>query len=313
MLSPATTGAPAVRPVGQTETNRLRRPTRWPPLSMLVLLVIVALCVFAPLVGRHSPNETDPLHAFAPASGAHWLGTDELGRDMLTRLLYGGRLSLTVAAGSVLVAFVVGTAWGVAAAYRRGLVDEILMRGADISMAIPQILFALVCVAAFGASLVSLIVITGLLLAPTTARMARTMVIQEMTLDYYSAGIAYGAGRIRLLLREVLPNTAPALASQAVINAASAMILEASLSFVGLGVQPPQMSWGVLLQQGYSFLYNDPSYAVAPGVLILATVLCLNLAADRLGGEGVRAHRRSAGLLSGPRLGRLRRGKDTSL
>src|SRR6185312_13579535 len=131
--------------------------------------------------------------------------------------------------------------------------DEILMRGADIAMAIPQILFALVCVAAFGASLLSLTVITGLLLAPSSARMARTVTIQEKSLDYYSAAVAYGAGKVRLLWTEVLPNIMPALASQAVINAASAMILEASLSFVGLGVQPPQMSWGVLLQQGYNY------------------------------------------------------------
>ena len=118
------------------------------------------------------------------------------------------------------------------------------MRTADVAMAIPQILFALVCVAAFGASLPSLIIITGLLLSPSSARMARAVVIQEMTLDYYAAAVACGTGRVRLMLTEVLPNVAPALGSQAVINAASAIILEASLSFVGLGVQPPQMSLG---------------------------------------------------------------------
>ncbi len=138
------------------------------------------------------------------------------------------------------------------------------MRTADVAMAIPQILFALVCVAAFGASLVSLTVIAGLLLSPSSARMARAVVIQEMALDYYAAAVACGTGRARLMLTEVLPNVAPALGSQAVINAASAIILEASLSFVGLGVQPPQMSWGGLLQQGYAFLYSDPSYAVGP-------------------------------------------------
>jgi ABC-type dipeptide/oligopeptide/nickel transport system permease subunit len=256
---------------------------RIPPISVLLLLIIVLMCVFAPLVTPFGPNDVDPAHPFAAASGQHWLGTDELGRDLLTRLLYGGRLSLTVCAGSVVIAFLIGTIWGVSAAERRGFVEEILMRTADVTMAIPQILFALVCVAAFGASLLSLTVITGLLLAPTSARMARSVTIQETSLDYYSAGIAYGAGKIRLLTREVFPNILPALASQAVINAASAMILEASLSFVGLGVQPPQMSWGVLLQQGYGFLYNDPTYAVAPAVLILVTVFCLNLAANRLG------------------------------
>ncbi len=255
-----------------------------PPASVLVLLAIVGMCLLAPLVSRQGATGLDPANAFGTMSARHWLGTDELGRDKLSRLLYGGELSLSVAGGSVAVAFLAGTLWGVLASGARGLLDELLMRGADITMAIPQILFALVCVAAFGASLVSLIVLTGLLLAPSTARMARAAIVRETTLDYYAAAVAYGASRGRLLLREVLPNILPDLASQAAINAASAMILEASLSFVGLGVQPPQMSWGVLLQQGYGFLYNDPSYAAAPAILILATVLCLNLAADRLAG-----------------------------
>ncbi|WP_239376299.1 ABC transporter permease [Frankia sp. Cj5] len=266
--------------------SRVRRGRRVrispPPASVLVLLAIVGMCLLAPLVSRQGATGLDPANAFGTMSARHWLGTDELGRDKLSRLLYGGELSLSVAGGSVAVAFLAGTLWGVLASGARGLPDELLMRGADITMAIPQILFALVCVAAFGASLVSLIVLTGLLLAPSTARMARAAIVREMTLDYYTAAVAYGASRGRLLLREVLPNILPDLASQAAINAASAMILEASLSFVGLGVQPPQMSWGVLLQQGYGFLYNDPSYAAAPAILILATVLCLNLAADRL-------------------------------
>ena len=256
-------------------------------MSIVVFGLIVAACILAPVIDHYGPITPDPANAFAPASAQHWLGTDELGRDMLARLLYGGRLSLSVAAGAVVIALVLGTVWGLLAASTRGLADQLLMRTADVAMAIPQILFALVCVAAFGASLPSLIIITGLLLSPTSARMARAVVIQEMTLDYYAAAVACGTGRMRLMATEVLPNVAPALGSQAVINAASAIILEASLSFVGLGVQPPQMSWGGLLQQGYAFLFNDPSYAVGPAVFILLTVLCLNLAADRLGGASL--------------------------
>jgi ABC-type dipeptide/oligopeptide/nickel transport system permease subunit len=269
-------------------TPRLRTwRARSRPLSVIVLGLIVAACLLAPVIDHHSPITPDPANAFAPASAQHWLGTDELGRDMLARLLYGGRLSLSVAGGAVVIALVLGTAWGLVAASTRGLADQLLMRTADVAMAIPQILFALVCVAAFGASLPSLIIIAGLLLSPTSARMARAVVIQEMTLDYYAAAVACGTGRARLMVTEVLPNVAPALGSQAVINAASAIILEASLSFVGLGVQPPQMSWGGLLQQGYAFLFNDPSYAIGPAVFILLTVLCLNLAADRLGGASL--------------------------
>ena len=269
-----------IAPAAALRRRRIR--LRIPPVSGLILIVIVLLCICAPLVTNYGPDQIDPSNPFAAASAQHWLGTDEIGRDLLTRLLYGGRLSLMVCAGSVAIAFVLGTIWGMVAAERGGFVEEILMRTADIAMAIPQILFALVCVAAFGASLLSLTVITGILLTPSSARMARSVTIRETGLDYYSAGIAYGAGKIRLLSREVFPNIFPALASQAAINAASAIILEASLSFVGLGVQPPQMSWGVLLQEGYGYLYNDPSYALSPAVMILLTVLCLNLVANRL-------------------------------
>ena len=247
-----------------------------------MLLVIVGACLLAGLISGYGPADIDTSNTFADASAEHWLGTDEVGRDMLSRLLYGGRLSLGVAAGAVAVAFVTGTLWGVLAAASRGLVDEVLMRTADVTMAIPQILFALVCVAAFGASAPSLIMITGLLLAPSTARMVRAAFLQEMSRDYYVAGVAYGAGPIRLLFREILPNTRATLTGQAVINAASTIILEASLSFVGLGIRPPDMSWGVLLQQGYGFLGNGPGYVVAPALLILLTVLCLNLVANRL-------------------------------
>ncbi|TCO55865.1 ABC transporter permease [Actinocrispum wychmicini] len=288
----------AARP-STVDVRTWRVSRRLPPVSVVVLGLIALTCVFGPLFLGQDPTAADPTAAFGHSSAKHVLGTDELGRDLLTRLMYGGRLSLGVVAGSVLVAFLIGTLWGLVAAYRKGIVDQVLMRCADISMAIPQILFALICVAAFGASLVSLILITGLLLAPTTARMARAVVLQEMALDYYTAGIAFGAGRIRLLLREVLPNTTAALAGQAVINAASAMILEASLSFVGLGVQPPDMSWGVLLQQGYGFLYNDPGYVVGPAVCVLTTVLCLNLAADRLAG-GRRARKAARACIEVP-------------
>jgi peptide/nickel transport system permease protein len=263
-------------------TTRERGRARWRvPLSGIVLVLIVGLCVFGPFFSPYGANELDSAHALASPSAQHWLGTDEVGRDMLTRLMYGGRLTLEITVGSVAIAFVLGTLWGMLAATRGGIVDELLMRLADVSMAIPQILFALLCVAAVGASLPSLIVITGLLLAPSSARMARAAVLQEIELDYYSAGVAYGARRIPLMLTEVLPNAAPSIVSQTVINAAAAIILEASLSFVGLGVQPPEMSWGTLLQQGYGQIYSSPMYAIAPAVAILLTVLCLNLLADR--------------------------------
>jgi ABC-type dipeptide/oligopeptide/nickel transport system permease subunit len=262
-------------------TARSKRRRRAVPLSALLLLLIVAFCVLGPFFSPYGANELDSANALASPSSSHWLGTDEVGRDMATRLMYGGRLSLGIAAGAVLIALVLGTAWGMAAATGSRLLSELLMRAADITMAIPQIMFALLFVAAFGASRISLIIITGLLLSPSSARMARAAVLQEIGQDYYVAGVAYGARRRTLMLSEVLPNAAPSIAGQAVINAASAIILEASLSFVGLGIQPPGMSWGTLLQQGYGQIYSAPFYAMAPAAAILLTVLSLNLLADR--------------------------------
>lgn len=278
-----------------TITPRTRRRVARPSLLVLgagLLAVIVLLCLLAPLVARYDPNEQNPAIAFAGSSGAHWLGTDDLGRDLLSRMLYGGRLTLGISGGAVLVAFILGTAWGFLAATHRGIVDELLMRTADMLMAIPQLLFGLVCISAFGASPFKLALVIGVLLTPSTARLARSAALNEMNRDYYAAAIAYGASRLRLLLSELLPNTTPALAVQAAINAASAMILEASLSFVGLGVQLPDASWGTLLQQGYGFLYQHAEYAIFPGLAILLTIWMLNVVADQLGGRTLLRGRR---------------------
>ncbi|MCU1597177.1 MAG: peptide/nickel transport system permease protein [Actinomycetota bacterium] len=278
---------------GATTTTAPRPWARWRvSVSAVVLALIVLLCFVGPFLSPYGADQLDNGDALAQPSAAHWLGTDEIGRDMATRILTGGQLTLTIAFGSVLIALILGTIWGMVAAVRGGIVDEILMRLADISMAIPQVLFGLLCVAAVGPSLASLIIITGLLLTPSSARMARASVLQEISQDYYAAGVAYGAGQVRLMATEVLPNAAPGIASQAVINAASAIILEASLSFVGLGVQSPQASWGSLLQQGYGQIYSTPMYAIAPAVAILVTVLTVNLMADRVGQrKGIRGDR----------------------
>jgi peptide/nickel transport system permease protein len=268
-----------------------RRP-RWRPTLLAfaggVLIVLVLLVLLAPLVARYDPTAQDPAIAFSPPSGAHWFGTDDLGRDLFSRVLYGGRLTLLISGGAVLLAFLLGTAWGFVAALRGGLIDELLMRTADTLMAIPQLLFALVCISAFGASPLNLALVIGVLLAPSSARIARSVALSEMNRDYYAAAVAYGARRRRLLLSELLPNTTTTLAVQAAINAASAIILEASLSFVGLGIQPPDASWGTLLQQGYGFLYQRVEYAVFPGLAILLTIWMLNVVADQLGDRAKR-------------------------
>jgi peptide/nickel transport system permease protein len=249
-------------------------------LALLAVLVITAIA--APLITPYSPTALAPRDRFFPPSIAHPFGTDELGRDLLTRVLYGGRIALGIGAASTLIAMVVGVVWGFAAAMRRGWIDEILMRLADAAMAIPTILFALVLVAAFGPSTVNLAVIIGLLLAPVTARLARSAALDELKSEYIMAAVASGATRMRVLRSEVLPNTVPALLVLATLNAASAILAEASLSFVGLGVQPPEASWGSLLFQGYQKIYQSLWYAIFPGLIIFLAIWLLTLLADQL-------------------------------
>jgi peptide/nickel transport system permease protein len=265
-----------------------RRGARRAPLVAVIALatlgLIVLLCIAAPLVSRYGPNELAPLDRFAGPSLAHWFGTDELGRDLFSRVMYGGRISLGIAAGATAISMVAGALWGFAAAFGRGLLDEVLMRFADATMAVPQMLLALVFVAAFGATGLGLAIIIGVLLTPVTARMTRSAVLTELQADYYLAAVAYGASPRRLVLREVLPNVASPLGVQASINAAHAIVLEAALSFVGLGIQPPKASWGTLLQQGYQKMYQSFDYVVFPGLVMFVTIWMFNLLADQLGG-----------------------------
>jgi len=258
----------------------LRRPTA--ALSALVVFLLVFAAVAAPLVAPYSPTKSDYTHLFATPSAAHLFGTDELGRDLLTRTIYGGRTSLEIAVAATILAMVIGTLWGFAAAFREGWLGETLMRVADAAMGMPVILLGLVLVAAFGASTLSLIFILGVLFAPATARLARSSLLSELQSDYYVAAVAVGASGRRIVLGELLPNTLPILLARLTLVAADAIFVEASLSFVGLGVQPPGTSWGTLLQQGYTNLYRSYWYPLFPALVILIAILALNSLGDNL-------------------------------
>jgi peptide/nickel transport system permease protein len=276
--------------VADTLTLALRstRPKRrlavasWIPLGLLALIVLA--CVLAPVLAPYDPSAQSP-DRFAGPSAVHLFGTDELGRDLFSRVLYGGQLTVFIAGGATLVAMVLGIAWGMAAAFARGWIDEILMRLADTVMAIPQILFALVFISAFGADPVKLAVIIGILLTPTTARLVRSSVLSELQEDYFTAAVAFGSKRSRLLFAEVLPNAKGPIVVQAAINAANAILLEASMSFVGLGIAPPEATWGTLVQQGYQKMYQSIGYVLFPALFIFVTIWLLNVLADQFGGD----------------------------
>ena len=258
----------------------LRRPTA--AVAALAVALLVAVTLGAPLFAPYAPTTLDFDHLFAPPSREHLFGTDELGRDLLTRVLYGGRTSMLLAFAATAFAMTVGVVWGFTAALREGWIGEILMRVADTLMAMPAILLGLVLVAAFGTSTLSMIVILGILFTPATARIARSTLLAELRSEYYLAAVSVGASGRRIVARELLPNALPVLVSRATLVLAEVIFVEASLSFVGLGIQPPETSWGTLLQQGYSNLYSSYTYAIFPGIVILVAVLALNTLGDNL-------------------------------
>lgn len=262
----------------------LRRLLRRPAAAVagLVIALLVAGTVGASVVAPYEPTTLDFAHFFAPPSRDHLFGTDELGRDLFSRVLYGGRTSMLVAFAATLIAMALGVVWGFASALREGWIGEILMRAADTMMAMPVILLGLVLVAAFGASTASMMVILGLLFAPATARIARSALLGELRSEYYLAALSVGASRARIVARELLPNTMPVLMARATLVMAEVIFVEASLSFVGLGVQPPDTSWGTLLQQGYANLYRSYAYPIFPGIVILVAVLALNTLGDNV-------------------------------
>ena len=256
------------------------RPTA--AIAAVVVALIVLAVLGAPWLAPHGPNEFDYNDLFGSPTLSHPFGTDELGRDLLARVMYGGRTTLEIAALATLLAMTGGTVWGFVAAYKQRWTDQVLMRVADVTLGMPVILVGLVLVAAFGSSSTSLVLILGLLFMPATARLARAALLSELESDYYLAAISVGAPPWRIMLFELLPNTMPVLLARASIVMAEAIFVEATLSFVGLGVQPPQASWGTLLQRGYQNLYRSYWYPVFPGLVILIAVLALNTLGDNL-------------------------------
>ena len=257
-----------------------RRPTA--AIAFVVVSVLVFCSFAASVVAPYSPNQFNLDQLFAPPTLAHPFGTDELGRDLLTRVMYGGQTSLEIAALATLLAMTIGSAWGFAAAFRGGWLDEVLMRVADLTLGMPVILLGLVLVAAFGSSTKSIVLILGILFTPATARLARSSLLAELESDYYLAAVSVGAPAWRIVVKELLPNTMPVLLARASIVAADAIFVEASLSFVGLGVQPPAASWGTLLERGYAQLFSSYWYPIFPGLVILIAVLALNTLGDNL-------------------------------
>ena len=245
-------------------------------------LLLVAAALLSLVWTPWPPYEIDIALRLRPPSPAHWLGTDALGRDVASLLLAGARASLLVGVVAVGIGLLAGAAVGLLAAARGGWVDELLMRASDLAFAFPAILIAIMLTALLGAGMVNAILAIGLFNIPTFARTARASARTVWSRDYVRAARALGKGAWRINLDHVLPNIVSVLVVQATIRFAVAILAEAALSYLGLGTQPPQASWGRMLSEAQTLLFQAPLLAVFPGAAIALSVLGLNLLGDGL-------------------------------
>jgi ABC-type dipeptide/oligopeptide/nickel transport system permease subunit len=245
-----------------------------------VLLVAVSLAVLAPVVSPYDPLKQDLNSLLSPPSAEHLLGTDNVGRDILARVIWGTRVSLIAGAGSVAIAVLAGCLLGLLAGYWRGPVDDLVMRVMDAVLSFPALVLALALGAVLGAGLGSVLIALSVVYVPTFARLMRGQVLTIRAREYVQAARLLGAPDLRILLRHVLPNAVTPIVVQASLTIAFAILAEASLSFLGLGVRPPEPSWGGMINAGRGYLQQAPWIVFGPGAALFVTVLGLNFVGD---------------------------------
>lgn len=264
-------------------TSRLGGDTR-ARIGVAVVAIMIVMAVFAPLVARQDPNAIDLINLLDPPSQAHWLGTDVQGRDVWARLVYGSRVSLAVGLVSQTIAVGLGVSLGLLAGFYRGWVDEVVMRLADVTLAFPTLLLLIAMSAALQPSMGVVFVTIGVVGWAGMARLVRGQVLVVRDLEYVQAARALGAKPQRIMLLHILPNVVGPVVIAATLGIAGAIMAEAALSFLGLGIQPPTASWGSMIADGRDLdqLRNAPWTSLAPGLAIGAAVLGFNLLGDAL-------------------------------
>jgi ABC-type dipeptide/oligopeptide/nickel transport system permease subunit len=252
-------------------------------LALGFILAVLAAAALAPWIFHFDPLAQDLSSTLEPPSADHWFGTDELGRDIMARVAYGARTSLVTAAGACLVAAGAGVPMGLVAGFFGGWRDALLMRLADVLLALPGILFAMALIAVLGRSQAAALIAVGITGIPSFARVTRAQVLSLRRRDFVLAVEALGGSAAYTMARTVLPNAISPILVQAVILCAVAILLEAALAFLGVGIPPPTPSWGDMLRTGKSYLYEAPTYAVLPGLALTLTILSLDTIGRTLG------------------------------
>lgn len=261
--------------------NRLKR-NKMAMLGLIVITLMVLASIFAPLIAPYGYEQQDLYHIFQGPSAQHIFGTDNLGRDIFSRLLYGGRQSLKIGIVSVAIAATLGIIFGSAAGFYGGRVDNILMRILDIFQAVPGLLLSIAVATTLGPGINNAMLAIGITTVPGYARMARASVMRVRGMEYIEAATAINATDFRIIIKHVLPNAISPLIVQITMGVASSILAAASLSFMGLGAQPPLPEWGAMLTAGRTYMRDYPYLCIIPGMVIMAAVLSLNMLGDGL-------------------------------
>lgn len=247
-----------------------------------IVFTFVILALLAPVIAPHDPIHIEMTKKLQTPSAEHWLGTDDKGRDILSRLLYGSRISLTVGILSTVLGAFVGIILGIVAGYYGRWIDSLIMRICDVLLAFPGILLALAIVSVLGASTTNVIIAVAFFAIPTFARIVRGSTLSVKKLEYIDAIRAMGSSDLRIIFKHILPNILSPIIVQATLYIASAIITAAALSFLGMGTQPPDPEWGTMLSQGRSYVVQAPHLTLFPGLVILIVVIGFNLFGDGL-------------------------------
>lgn len=273
--------------IGEADTwidkiKTLVRQNKLAAFSAVVIVLIILAAVFAPLVAPYDHLEQSLADRLQDPSMAHLLGTDELGRDVLSRIIFGARISLTIGLVPTLISMAIGTVLGMAAGFYGGKVDFVIMRLADVMLAFPSLLLAMVVMYTMGGGLINIFIALSLINWASTARVVRAQTLSLKEKEYVEAARSIGVKKWTIMFRHILPNCLPSLIVLFTLNIPSAILSEASLSFLGVGAQPPSASWGLMVVRGKKYLFSEPWLCIAPSVAIMIVVLAFNFLGDGL-------------------------------
>lgn len=274
-------------PLGEAETfasavKRLWRENKLAAASAIVILLFILAAILAPVLTPYTFDGMDLHNRLAPPSRAHLLGTDEAGRDVLTRMLYGSRVSLLVGIVPTVISMLAGAILGIIAGYNGGRTDAVIMRIADVMLAFPSMFLAMAIMYTLGDGMINIFLALALVNWASVARIVRAETLKLKEAEFVEAARSIGVGKLVIMLRHIFPNCAPSLIVLFTLNIPSAILSESSLSFLSIGIKAPQASWGLMVNAGRQFLYSQPWLSLSPSAAIMVVVLAFNFLGDGL-------------------------------